>query len=82
VLLSTERLTELIDLRGGDFVPAKGKLLHVIGWALIAGGIVLWITGVWYGPGLFAGGLVIETIGYVVARRGELSKPKDPNAPE
>ena len=61
-------------------MPAKGKLLHVIGWALIAGGITLWVTGVWYGPGLFVGGLVIETIGYVVARSGELSKQKNPNA--
>ena len=55
----------------------KGKILHAIGWALIAGGVVLWLTGVWYGPGLFIAGLVIETVGYLVARRGELKKAKD-----
>ncbi len=56
----------------------KGKLgfLHVLGWFLIGVGIVLWVTGVWFGPGLFVSGLVIETIGYLVADRGTPSKPE------
>lgn len=56
----------------------KGKLglLHVLGWILIGAGIVFWVTGVWFGPGLFVSGLVIETIGYLVADRGTPSNPE------
>lgn len=53
-------------------------VLHAIGFALIGAGIALWITGLWYGPGLFFGGLAVETAGYFFARRSELTKPKDP----
>lgn len=59
----------------------KKMVLHAIGWALIGGGIALWLTGVWYGPGLFFGGLAVETLGYVFARRSELTKPDDPPSP-
>jgi hypothetical protein len=51
--------------------------LHAIGFALIGAGVALWITGLWYGPGLFFGGLVVETVGYFFARRSELAEPKD-----
>ena len=63
-------------------MQGKEKALHAIGWALISGGIALWVTGVWYGPGLFFGGLVVETIGYFFARRSELTKPKEPSPSE
>lgn len=52
-------------------------VFHAIGFALIGAGIALWITGLWYGPGLFFGGLAVETVGYFVARRSELAKRKD-----
>jgi hypothetical protein len=55
----------------------KEKVLHAIGWALIGGGIALWITGVWIGPGLFFGGLVVETIGYFIAARVEPDRRSD-----
>jgi len=55
----------------------KKMVLHAIGFALIGAGIALWITGLAYGPELFFGGLVVETLGYFVARRSELTKPKD-----
>ena len=58
---------------------AKSKLIHVVGWVLIAGGIGLWIAGIWYGPGLFVVGLVVETIGYVVARCWEVGQEKQSN---
>lgn len=48
-------------------------VLHAIGFALIGAGIALWITGLWYGPGLFFGGLAVETAGYFFARRSELA---------
>lgn len=53
-------------------------VLHAIGFALIGAGIALWIAGLSYGPGLFFGGLAVETVGYFFARRSELTKPKDP----
>jgi len=56
-------------------VKGKLRLLHVLGWALIAAGVVLWVTGIWYGPGLFVSGLVLETVGYFVADRTTPSKP-------
>jgi hypothetical protein len=58
-------------------MQGKKLVLHAIGFALIGAGIAFWITGLWYGPGLFFGGLVVETVGYFVARRSELTKSKD-----
>jgi len=61
-----------------DSLRGKKTVLHAIGFALIGAGIALWITGIWYGPGLFFGGLAVETVGYFFARRSELTKPDDP----
>ena len=60
-----------------DSLQGKKMVLHAIGFALIGAGIALWITGLWYGPGLFFAGLVVETIGYFFARRSELTNTKD-----
>jgi hypothetical protein len=53
-------------------------VLHAIGFALIGAGIAFWIMGLFYGPGLFFGGLAVETVGYLFARRSEITKPKEP----
>ena len=58
----------------------KKMVLQAIGFALIGAGIALWVTGLWYGPGLFFGGLVVETGGYFFARHSDLTKPKDPSS--
>jgi len=43
------------------------SLLNIAGWIFILVGIILWISGIWYGPGLFFSGLVIEGVGYFFA---------------
>jgi hypothetical protein len=40
-----------------------------MGWILIVGGVAVWMAGVWFGPGLFFAGLVIETLGYLITDR-------------
>jgi hypothetical protein len=58
-------------------MPLVGKQAYmIIGWVAIVAGIALWVSGVWLGPAVFFAGLIVETIGYVVATFGGQTNKK------